>query len=222
VQKLTEVREARALTLRELEKLSGVAASTIKQIELGHRKARASTVRKLAGALGIDPEELTGEVPSHGGEAIASLLGMWRRNAHEFVERWEEEAAEWEERARTRPDDPIYTCKTAVGWFAEVNRTYLTLLRRTAREVIPFLDDLEGALSPRYLEAEREKLQNLKRRLIEAHDKAQASTEEMLERYSLLEFVDELDFDGDRERAMQKELELRRLSYREIVDSKAA
>jgi transcriptional regulator with XRE-family HTH domain len=38
--------------------MSGVDANTINQIELGHRKARPSTTRKLASALGVSAEEL--------------------------------------------------------------------------------------------------------------------------------------------------------------------
>ena len=36
-ERLAELRERRALTLRELAQMSGVAADTINQIELGHR-----------------------------------------------------------------------------------------------------------------------------------------------------------------------------------------
>jgi transcriptional regulator with XRE-family HTH domain len=52
--RLAELREQRALTLRELSKTSGVSPDTINQIELGHRKARPSTLRKLARALEVD------------------------------------------------------------------------------------------------------------------------------------------------------------------------
>jgi HTH-type transcriptional regulator, competence development regulator len=61
---LAELRERRALTLRELAEMSGVAADTINQIELGHRKPRPSTLRKLARALEVDVEEL---MPPKGG-----------------------------------------------------------------------------------------------------------------------------------------------------------
>jgi transcriptional regulator with XRE-family HTH domain len=43
--------------LRELSKMSGVAADTINQIELGHRKARPSTLRKVARALDVSVED---------------------------------------------------------------------------------------------------------------------------------------------------------------------
>jgi len=55
--RLAELREKRALTLRELSEMSGVAADTINQIELDHRKPRPSTLRKLARALEVDVEE---------------------------------------------------------------------------------------------------------------------------------------------------------------------
>lgn len=58
--RLAELREQRALTLRELSALSGIATDTINQIELGHRKPRPSTLRKVAKALGVEPQELRG------------------------------------------------------------------------------------------------------------------------------------------------------------------
>jgi transcriptional regulator with XRE-family HTH domain len=57
MERLAELRERRALTLRDLSEMSGVAADTINQIELSHRKARPSTLRKLARALGVAVEE---------------------------------------------------------------------------------------------------------------------------------------------------------------------
>ncbi len=68
--RLAELRERRALTLRELSEMGGVAADTINQIELGHRKARPSTLRKLAKALDVDVRELF-EEPALSGKAEA-------------------------------------------------------------------------------------------------------------------------------------------------------
>ncbi len=56
--RLAELRGSQALTLRELARLSGVDANTINKIELGQRKARPSTVRKLAHALDVSPTEM--------------------------------------------------------------------------------------------------------------------------------------------------------------------
>jgi transcriptional regulator with XRE-family HTH domain len=57
-QRLRELRVERALSLRALGERSGVAYDTINKLELGRRPAHASTVRKLAGALGVEPKEL--------------------------------------------------------------------------------------------------------------------------------------------------------------------
>ncbi len=57
--KLRQLREARALSLRELQELSGVNYNTIWFIEAGRRqRAHPRTVRKLAQALGVAPTEL--------------------------------------------------------------------------------------------------------------------------------------------------------------------
>ncbi len=56
--RLKELRTLRALTLRELGQQSGVSYATIWRIENGHSDVRPSTIRKLAGALGVDTAEL--------------------------------------------------------------------------------------------------------------------------------------------------------------------
>ena len=57
-QRLRELRVERALTLRALAEESGVSFDTINKLELGQRPARLSTIRKLAGALDVEPKEL--------------------------------------------------------------------------------------------------------------------------------------------------------------------
>jgi transcriptional regulator with XRE-family HTH domain len=47
-----------ALSLRALGERSGVAYDTINKLEFGRRPAHASTIRKLADALGVEPREL--------------------------------------------------------------------------------------------------------------------------------------------------------------------
>jgi len=56
---LRELRAQAALTQEELSKRSGVSTPTIYELEHGKRFARASTRRKLAEALGVDPRDLT-------------------------------------------------------------------------------------------------------------------------------------------------------------------
>jgi transcriptional regulator with XRE-family HTH domain len=57
-EKLRELRVERALTLRALAERSGTSYDTINKLELGHRPARLSTIRKLADALGVEPTQL--------------------------------------------------------------------------------------------------------------------------------------------------------------------
>ena len=56
--RLKALRHRRVLTLRELEQRSGVAYNTIWHLENGKRGAQPRTLRKLARALHVEPEEL--------------------------------------------------------------------------------------------------------------------------------------------------------------------
>ena len=58
VQKLKKLREDQVLSQRELARMSGLAYGTVWRIENGFPEARTSTIRKLAGALGVKPREL--------------------------------------------------------------------------------------------------------------------------------------------------------------------
>jgi transcriptional regulator with XRE-family HTH domain len=57
-------RRRRGLTQRQLGELAGVAHTTVQQLESLKRGAYPRTLRKLATALGVAPEELF-----HGGSA---------------------------------------------------------------------------------------------------------------------------------------------------------
>jgi transcriptional regulator with XRE-family HTH domain len=56
--KLRRLRRERALSQQELGRVTGIAQSTISNLELGNRPARLASVRKLAQALGVEPKEL--------------------------------------------------------------------------------------------------------------------------------------------------------------------
>ncbi len=56
--RLRQLRVEQALTLRDLGVMSGVAYDTINKLELGRRPAHASTIRRLADALNVEPREL--------------------------------------------------------------------------------------------------------------------------------------------------------------------
>jgi transcriptional regulator with XRE-family HTH domain len=58
VARLRELRRRRVLTLEELAEKAGVGRNTIWRLEHGVMGAQPRTVRKLARALGVEPEEL--------------------------------------------------------------------------------------------------------------------------------------------------------------------
>ena len=58
---LRRARRDRALSQQDLSAATGVAQATLSDLERGKRGARASTVRKLAEALGVTPKELMEE-----------------------------------------------------------------------------------------------------------------------------------------------------------------
>jgi len=62
--RLRDLRESKGLSQDDLAKLSGVAKGTIIDLELGRRKPRPSTRRRLAAALRVRPENLLFEQDS--------------------------------------------------------------------------------------------------------------------------------------------------------------
>jgi transcriptional regulator with XRE-family HTH domain len=55
--KLRRERERRLMTLQDVSEKSGVAIATLSRIENGLQQPRIPTVRRLATALGANPEE---------------------------------------------------------------------------------------------------------------------------------------------------------------------
>ena len=55
VARLRELRRTRVLSMRELEELSGVSYNTIWRLETGRTGAQPRTIRRIAGALGVEP-----------------------------------------------------------------------------------------------------------------------------------------------------------------------
>ena len=66
---LREWRLRKVMTQEELAERSGVAEATISRLESGLQDARISTVRKLAAALQVEPQEL---IASDQGKAKAA------------------------------------------------------------------------------------------------------------------------------------------------------
>lgn len=56
--RLRQLRERALLTQAELAAKAGMNVVSITRLETGARKARFSTIRKLASALGVEPTEL--------------------------------------------------------------------------------------------------------------------------------------------------------------------
>ena len=57
------LRVLHALSQRELAEQAKLSVTTVNRIETGQRKPMPRTVRKLAEALGVTPEELLAEQP---------------------------------------------------------------------------------------------------------------------------------------------------------------
>jgi transcriptional regulator with XRE-family HTH domain len=64
--RLRELRRRRVLTLEELAQKAGVGRNTIWRLEHGVMGAQPRTIRKLAKALDVEPEDL---VKTGGGDA---------------------------------------------------------------------------------------------------------------------------------------------------------
>lgn len=61
-----KLRIEKNLTQKELGKRCELAESTIRQYELGKRNPKLETILKIANGLGVEPEELTKDVPVPG------------------------------------------------------------------------------------------------------------------------------------------------------------
>ncbi len=56
--KLKQLREDQVLTMRELAKKAGVSVDAINRLEKNRTGAQQTTIRKLAKALDVEPQEL--------------------------------------------------------------------------------------------------------------------------------------------------------------------
>jgi transcriptional regulator with XRE-family HTH domain len=62
--RLRALRDRQALSQRDLAERAGVSPTTVARIECGQLEPRPSTVRKLARALGVEPEALMEPEPA--------------------------------------------------------------------------------------------------------------------------------------------------------------
>lgn len=67
---LQRLRQAAFLTQQELADRAGLTKASVNRLEGGRHRARISTVRRLAAALGVEPTELAlGPAPPHNGHS---------------------------------------------------------------------------------------------------------------------------------------------------------
>ncbi len=59
--RLRRLRRQKALSQQDLMRMTGIAQATLSDLEGGKREARASTLRKLAQALEVQPKDLMKE-----------------------------------------------------------------------------------------------------------------------------------------------------------------
>ncbi len=59
--RLRRLLREKAFSQQDVERITGVAQATLSDLEQGKRGARASTLRKLAELLGVEPKELMKE-----------------------------------------------------------------------------------------------------------------------------------------------------------------
>ena len=57
-ERLRRLRRERALSQRDLTRMTGIAFDTISRLETGKQRAQPRTIRKLADALGVEPREV--------------------------------------------------------------------------------------------------------------------------------------------------------------------
>ncbi len=63
---LKRLREERVVSQRELARMAGLTHQTVWRLENGPTEAHPRTVRKLAGALGVEPKVLVDEKEAKG------------------------------------------------------------------------------------------------------------------------------------------------------------
>jgi transcriptional regulator with XRE-family HTH domain len=195
-ERLAELREQKALTLRDLEEASGVGADAISKIENGHRKPRPSTLRKLARALGVEVEDFFRQpaVP-----LADAPRGAGHPSAAERADSIEGLAASVEsvaERAQARIE------RTGSGdgdaWLALLEDT--SFARKGAEQLLEEVADA-AMQQPRETPGERRARSRLEDAVIRLDDLAESIASKLLEGTEELEWAEEfgklLHFDKD-------------------------
>jgi transcriptional regulator with XRE-family HTH domain len=151
--RLREWRERAALSQGELAERSGTSRATIAGLEAGNRGGQPKTVRSIAEALGIDPENLYGETaypkefaPPDLQQSFYGLLEAdWRAQHLGVWKRYLLRRVEWcENVVQKRPEDdwnnPFLSLDTAIQWANYVGVESAQLRNIIQTDVLPHAD----------------------------------------------------------------------------------
>jgi putative transcriptional regulator len=156
---LRHIREQAGLSQPELSERSGVAQGTISDIELGKRKPRGRTLRKLAQALGVQVADLLGESetlkalapPSAEQLPLNGFVNGFEEGRRAVWEASADQARHLREDGRARMDDLL------AAWRASREREEPRAARREYMDEMGSLlqraYDAETTLGGAYLEA---------------------------------------------------------------------
>ncbi len=144
------------LTQDELGKKAGLSGYTISRIESDQVAPRVSTIRKIAGALGVEPEELAARPKAQpprprddgAGDQNRRYLRAWRSFAWTLALEWGEQPPQ-----TSREIKPLLTAITALadaGAFEDTNadtatRGELSLFRTALQKLAKIADAVEDA-----------------------------------------------------------------------------
>ena len=87
VSELAKLRRSKGFSQRSLAEEAGVSPSSVYEIEARRRKANPSTLRKIAGALGVEVVDLLEEEERPKAPAVSPSLAEWleERCGHAFL-----------------------------------------------------------------------------------------------------------------------------------------
>lgn len=145
-EQLREHRDKAMLTQDELGKKAGLSGYTISRIESDQVAPRVSTIRKIAGALSIEPEELAARPK---GRAPLPLELEERRGGDEerrsvylevFKKHMTRRASAWSQQADEEGSRLFADYRTSVAYASEVYTEGFTLVRAAVKELWPAVD----------------------------------------------------------------------------------
>jgi transcriptional regulator with XRE-family HTH domain len=108
MKQLVRLRRLRGFSQRALAEESGVSPATIYELENGRREPNPSTLRKLAGALGVEVADLLGEVLPKA-TAPPSQATLFNSEAEEERRQWQPEVEKFIADAGQALDSPDLT-----------------------------------------------------------------------------------------------------------------